>query len=200
MHLAETAPDVAAKTGPLRPRTPAAVPEADAPAQWHRVLTLLATVSLFIGTRAVWTQAASHRLVVAAVISLCYLSILVSGVLALTVRRTRSLARLDLCVLVTAVTLTLCTFALNHAGGDEGVLTAQAARELVAGHPVYGQPWPWLFQHNPDVALTPTMNGGYDLTYGYPPLALLLTAPLLWLGHGALAATAVTTGTCSSAR
>lgn len=192
MHLAETAPDTKAKNIP-RP-TWVAVPEADTPAQWHRVLTLLATVSLFIGTRAVWTQAASHRLVVAAVISLCYLSILVSGVLALTVRRTRSLARLDLCVLVTAITLTLCTFALNHAGGDEGVLTAQAARELVAGHPVYGQPWPWLFQHNPDVALTPTMNGGYDLTYGYPPLALLLTAPLLWLGHGALAATAVTTG------
>ena len=192
MHLAETVPDATAKSVPLRtaPRTP----EADAPAQWHRVLTLLATVSLFIGTRAVWTQAASHRLVVAAVISLCYLSILVGGVLALTVRRTRSLARLDLCVLVTAVTLTLCTFALNHAGGDEGVLTAQAARELAAGHPVYGQPWPWLFRHNPDVALTPTMNGGYDLTYGYPPLALMLTAPLLWLGHGALAATAVTTG------
>ncbi|WUB77205.1 hypothetical protein OG734_10975 [Streptomyces sp. NBC_00576] len=157
-------------------------------------MTLLATVSLFIGTRAVWTQAASHRLVIAAVISLCYLSILVSGVLALTVRRTRTLARLDLCVLVTAMTLTLCTFALNHAGGDEGVLTAQAARELVAGHPVYGQPWPWLFQHNPDVALTPTANGGYDLTYGYPPLVPLLTAPLLWLGQGALAATAVTTG------
>ncbi|GAA3875748.1 hypothetical protein GCM10023084_30920 [Streptomyces lacrimifluminis] len=194
MHLAEAAPDVTAETGPLRPRAPAITPEADAPAQWHRVLTLLATVSLFIGTRAVWTQAASHRLAVAAVISLCYLSILVGGVLASTVRRTRSLARLDLCVLVTAVTLTLCTFTLNHAGGDEGVLTAQAARELTAGHPVYGQPWPWLFQHNPDVALTPTMNGGYDLTYGYPPLAPLLTAPLLWLGHGALAATAVTTG------
>ncbi|WP_055525565.1 hypothetical protein [Streptomyces graminilatus] len=190
MHLAETAADVEAKTGTARSRSP----EADAPAQWHRVLTLLATVSLFIGTRAVWTQAAGHRLVIAAVISLCYLSILVSGVLALTVRRTRSLARLDLCVLVTAVTLTLCTFVMNHAAGDEGVLTAQAARELAAGHPVYGQPWPWLFRHNPHVALTPTANGGYDLTYGYPPLAILLTAPLLWLGHGALAATTVTTG------
>ncbi|MEU6225323.1 hypothetical protein [Streptomyces sp. NPDC047042] len=171
-----------------------AAPEADAPAQWHRVLTLLAIVSLFIGTRAVWTQAASRELVIAAVISLCYLSILAGGVLTLTARRTRTLARLDLCVLLTAMTLTLCTFALNHAGGDEGVLTAQAARELAAGHPVYGQPWPWLFQHNPDVALTPTMNGGYDLTYGYPPLVPLLTAPLLWLGHGALAATVVTTG------
>ncbi|MFJ5838373.1 hypothetical protein ACIQGO_16655 [Streptomyces shenzhenensis] len=163
------------------------------PAQWHRVLTLLADVSLFIGTRSVWTQAATHRMVLAAVISVCYAAILVTGVLTLTVRRTRSLARLDLVVLATAVTLVLCTWALNHGGGDEAVLTTQAARELTAGHPVYGQPWPWLFTGK-GVALTPTTSGGYDLTYGYPPLAPLLTAPLLWLGHGGAPATAVSTG------
>ncbi|MFF0732020.1 hypothetical protein ACFYVK_10445 [Streptomyces chartreusis] len=178
------------KVTPLRWTRPSqAVPEP--PAQWHRVLTLLADVSLFIGTRAIWTQAASHRLVVAAAVSLCYASILVCGVLALVVRRARSLARLDLCVLVTAVALTLCGWAMNHGGSDEAVLTTQAARELVAGHPVYGQPWPWLFGHG--VALTPTVTGGYDFTYGYPPLAPLLTAPLLWLGHGALSATVVST-------
>ncbi|MFF0228460.1 hypothetical protein [Streptomyces sp. NPDC004629] len=163
------------------------------PAQWHRVLTLLADVSLFIGTRSVWTQAATHRMVLAAVISVCYAAVLVTGVLALTVRRARSLARLDLVVLVTAVTLVLCTWALSHSGGDEAVLTTQAARELAAGHPLYGQPWPWLFTGK-GVALTPTTSGGYDLTYGYPPLAPLLTAPLLWLGHGGAPATAVSTG------
>lgn len=176
---------------PLSPARPAAAAPAGAPAQWHRVLVLLADVSLFIGTRAIWVQAASHRLVVAAAISLCYASILVCGVLALVVRRARSLARLDLCVLVTAVTLVLCAWAMNHGGSDEALLTAQAARELVAGHPVYGQPWPWLFGHG--VALTPTVTGGYDFTYGYPPLAPLLTAPLLWLGHGGTPATAVST-------
>ncbi|MGW6904360.1 hypothetical protein [Streptomyces sp. NPDC054940] len=168
-----------------------AVPDTEPPAQWHRVLTLLAAVSLFIGTRAIWTQAASHRLVVAGAISACYVSILVCGVLALVVRRARSLARLDLCVLVTAVTLALCAWAMNHRGSDEAILTTQAARALVAGHPVYGQPWPWLFSHG--VALTPTVTGGYDFTYGYPPLAPLLTAPLLWLGHGALPSTVVST-------
>ncbi|MFI6559865.1 hypothetical protein [Streptomyces sp. NPDC050534] len=162
------------------------------PAQWHRVLTLLADVSLFIGTRSVWVQAASHRLPVAAVISVCYASILVCGVLTLVVRRARSLARLDGCVLVTAVTLALCTWVMNHGGSDEAMLTTQAAHELVAGHPVYGQPWPWLFGHG--IALTPTVSGGYDFTYGYPPLAPLLTAPLLWLGHGGAPATAVSTG------
>ncbi|MFF0161156.1 hypothetical protein ACFYRY_27005 [Streptomyces sp. NPDC005263] len=162
------------------------------PAQWHRVLTLLADISLFIGTRSVWAQAATHRLPVAVVISVCYATILVSGVLILVVRRRRALARLDLVVLVTAVTLVLCTWVMNHHGSDEADLTTQAARELVAGHAVYGHPWPWLFGH--DVALTPTVTGGYDYTYGYPPLAPLLTAPLLWLGPGGVPATAVATG------
>ncbi|MFG2970579.1 MULTISPECIES: hypothetical protein [unclassified Streptomyces] len=171
----------------------AAPGDTGAPAQWHRVLTVLADISLFIGTRSIWTQAATHHLVLAAAISVCYVSILVSGVLALTVRRTRSLARLDLVVLVTAVALALCAWALNHSGGDEGALTTQAARELVAGHAVYGQPWPWLF-HGTGIALTPTIGGSYDYTYGYPPLAPLLTAPLLWLGHHGAPATAVCTG------
>ncbi|GGJ23144.1 hypothetical protein GCM10010121_037620 [Streptomyces brasiliensis] len=191
MHLAETQ-----QVTPGR-RTQSVVfagpVPSDAPAQWHRVLTLLADVSLFIGTRAVWTQAATHRPVLAAVISVCYVSILVTGVLALTVRRTGSLARLDLVVLVTAVTLVLCAWALDHGGGDEAVLTTQAARELAAGHTVYGRPWPWLFTGH-GVALTPTTSGGYDLTYGYPPLAPLLAVPLLWLGHGGAPATAVSTG------
>ncbi|MFF8939966.1 hypothetical protein ACF08O_35730 [Streptomyces paradoxus] len=162
------------------------------PAQWHRVLTLLADIGLLIGTRAVWTSAAGHRPAVAGVISLCYASILVCGVLALAVRRARSLARVDGCVLMTGVTLTLCAWIMLHNGSDEALLTTRAARELAAGHPVYGQPWPWLFGHG--VALTPTVTGGYDLTYGYPPLAPLLAVPLLWLGHGGTPATAVSTG------
>lgn len=174
------------------PRTQSAAAGPPSPAQWHRVLTLLADISLLIGTRAAWTTAASHRPAVAAVISVCYASILACGVLALAVRRERSLARVDLCVLVTGVTLTLCAWVMLHQGSDEALLTTQAARELAAGHPVYGQPWPWLFGHG--VALTPTVTGGYDLTYGYPPLAPLLAVPLLWLGHGGTPATAVSTG------
>ncbi|MFF4801675.1 hypothetical protein ACFY1U_25285 [Streptomyces sp. NPDC001351] len=187
MHLAETQLVTSGR------RTQSAVPAVpEPPAQWHRVLTVLANVSLFIGTRTVWAQAASHRPAVAAVISVCYASILVCGVLALVVRRSRSLARLDAVVLVTAVVLALCAWAMNHGGSDEAVLTTQAAKELVAGHHVYGHPWPWLFQKG--IALTTTFDGGYDYTYGYPPLATLLTAPLLWIGHGGAPATAVSTG------
>ncbi|NEA97661.1 hypothetical protein [Streptomyces sp. SID13726] len=163
------------------------------PAQWHRVLTLLATVSLLIGTRDVWTQAATHRPAVAALISVCYASILGCGVLTLVVRRRRALARVDLCVLVTGLTLAVCALAMAHRGSDESVLTTQAAREIVAGNPVYGRPWPWLFGGN-GIALTPTVTGGYDYTYGYPPLAPLLTAPLLWIGHGGLPAIVLSTG------
>ncbi|MFI5797437.1 hypothetical protein [Streptomyces sp. NPDC051677] len=187
MYLAET-PLVT----PGRTPDPAAPAALEPPEQWHRVLTLLCAVSLFIGTRTIWTQAASHRLVVAAVISLCYVSILVCGVLAPTVRLGRSLARVDLCLLLTAVTLVLCAWVMNPHGNDEAVLTAQAARAIVDGDPVYGQPWPWLFGHG--IALTPTMHGGYDYTYGYPPLAPLLTAPLLWIGPDGVPATAMGTG------
>src|ERR1044072_1104861 len=121
-------------TTPGRPTRPAVSTAPEPPTQWHRVLTLLADGSLFIGTRDVWTQAAVHRPAVATVISVCYASILVCGVLALVVRGRRALARVDLCVLVTGLTLALCAFVLLHRGTDESVLTAQAARELVAGH------------------------------------------------------------------
>lgn len=183
----------------MRPSTtgPQALTKAlpdETPAQWHRVLTLLADISLFIGMRPMWTTAASHQLAVAAVISLCYASILVTGVLTLIVRRTRSLARLDLVVLMTAVTLAVCGYAMYHGAADESILTTQAAHEFVAGHQVYDQPWPWLFEEH-GVALTPTMTGGYDYTYGYPPLPLLLTAPFLWMGHGAAPAVLTSTAT-----
>ncbi|MDT0462271.1 hypothetical protein [Streptomyces gibsoniae] len=161
------------------------------PAQWHRILTLLADISLFIGTREVWTSAASHQLAIAALISLCYASILVTGVLTLVVRSSRSLAQLDLVVLVTAVALAYCALSVKHGFSDESILTTQAAREILHGHPVYGQPWPWLFGNG--IAYTPTVTGGYDYTYGYPPLTALLTTPLLWLGHSALPETLVTT-------
>lgn len=187
MHLAESQ---LVTPGRRTQSAVSAVPEP--PAQWHRVLTLLANISLFIGTRTIWAQAASHRPLVAAVISVCYASILVCGVLALVVGRARSLARLDAAVLVTAVVLALCAWAMNHGGSDEAVLTTQAAKELVAGHQVYGHAWPWLFQKG--IALTTTFDGGYDFTYGYPPLAPLLTTPLLWIGHGGAPATAVSTG------
>lgn len=169
-----------------------AVPEAG-PLQLHRGITLLATTSLFIGTRDAWTTAMESRPAVAGAISVCYGSILVCAVLALFVRTRRALVRVDAAVLLTAVALVTCGYLLDHAGTDEGVLTAQAASQILHGHPVYGQSWPWLFD-SAQVGITKTMSGGADYTYGYPPLTALLAAPVHAVLHSAAAATLVTTG------
>jgi hypothetical protein len=156
-------------------------------------MTLIAAISLFIGTRDAWTRAMTSHPPVAAIISVCYAGILVAGVLALTTRTRRALTRVDAGVLLLAVLLVLCGYWLNHAGTDEGVLTAQAAHEILHGHPVYGQPWPWLFDRSA-VGITKTMAGGADYTYGYPPLTALLAAPVHAVVHSTAAATLVTTG------
>jgi hypothetical protein len=164
-----------------------------APQQLHRGMTLVAVISLFIGTRSAWTHAMASHPVAAGIISVCYAGILVCGVLALTVRGRRSLGRVDLGVLALAVVLVVCGYWLDHAGTDEGVLTAQAAHEILSGRPIYGQPWPWLFG-TPNVGITKTMSGGADYTYGYPPLTALLAAPVHAVVHSSAAATMVTTG------
>ncbi len=139
-------------------------------------MTLIAAISLFIGTRGAWTKAMTSHPPVAGIISVCYAGILIAGVLALTTRTRRTLTRVDAGVLLLAVVLVLCGYWLDHAGTDEGVLTAQAAHEILRGHPIYGQPWPWLFDSS-SVGITKTMSGGADYTYGYPPLTALLAAP-----------------------
>ncbi|MGW2935224.1 hypothetical protein ACWDA7_25955 [Streptomyces sp. NPDC001156] len=167
------------------------VPDAR-PQQWHRGMTLVATISLFIGTRAAWTAAMASRPAVAGVISVCYASILVCAVLSLLVLSRRALIRIDAAVLVTGVALVICGYLLDHAGNDEGVLTAQATSAILHGHPVYGQPWPWLFATH-GVGITKTMSGGADYTYGYPPLTALLAAPVYAVVHSTAAATLVPT-------
>ncbi|MET7696416.1 hypothetical protein [Streptomyces sp. NPDC005485] len=155
-------------------------------------MTLVATISLFIGTRAAWTTAMASRPAVAGVISVCYASILICAVLSLLVRSRRGLIRVDAVVLMTAVALVICGYLLDHAGSDEGALTAQAANAILHGQPVYGQPWPWLFDTS-RVGITKTMSGSADYTYGYPPLTALLAAPVHAVVHSTAAATLVTT-------
>ncbi|WP_366916396.1 hypothetical protein [Streptomyces sp.] len=162
------------------------------PQQWHRGMTLVATISLFIGTRAAWTTAMATRPPVAAVISACYASILVCAVLVLLVRSRPALIRVDAAVLVTAVALVICGYLLDHTGADEAALTSQAANQILHGRPVYGQPWPWLFDTH-GVGITKTMSGGADYTYGYPPLTALLAAPVHAVLHSTAAATLVPT-------
>ncbi|UXX96497.1 hypothetical protein N7U49_40715 [Streptomyces sp. AD2-2] len=148
--------DAPSTAGP--PRAGALAPDPAAPQQLHRGMTLIAAISLFIGTRGAWTKAMTSHPPVAGIISVCYAGILIAGVLALTTRTRRTLTRVDAGVLLLAVVLVLCGYWLDHAGTDEGVLTAQAAHEILRGHPIYGQPWPWLFDSS-SVGITKTMSG-----------------------------------------
>lgn len=175
--------------------TTCAVPTGVTPAAWHRGLTVLAIVSMFVGTRGLWTVAVTASIAITATIVTCYAAILALAILALSVRQRRTLRRVDAGALIIGIVLVSCAWLLGHPPTDESALTAQAAAELLRGHPIYGQPWPSLLTDG-HIALTQTMSGGADYTYGYPPLTVLLTAVLRLAVPGlsfAAAATAVPT-------
>lgn len=165
-------------------------PEQAATLPWHRGVTVLGAASLLIGARGAWTAAETRSPTLGLLLTLCYGAVLVAGVTAFVARSRRGLAWTDLLVLATALVQCLVAYGLSHTGTDEGRLTAAAARSMLHGHPFYGQPFPWVFRH---AQVTWTMGGGWDSTYAYPPLAVLLTAPLYAVLHASTAATAVTT-------
>ena len=162
------------------------------PSQLHRALALLACISLFIGTRTAWTGALNASPTVLAVLSVCYLGILLTAVLSLIVRSSRALALVDVLILAIGGALVVGALIADHRPNDEGVLVAQAARSMLAGHGVYGVAWPEVFaqQHIP---ITWMMGGAADYTFGYPPLDVLLTAPALaFVGFPAVASVVTT--------
>ena len=126
------------------------------------------------------------------VISVGYLAILGLAALSLVVRTQRALVVVDLLILVAAAVQVVGALILQHKPTDEGTLIAQAARSLLGGGEIYGVAWPQLFaqQHLP---VTWMMGGGADYTLGYPPLAVLLTAPALLVFSFPAAASIVTT-------
>jgi hypothetical protein len=139
-------------------------------------MAVIAVISLFIGTRSNWTEALTVSPTVTAAISVGYLFIVGTAALALAVRSRRALMWVDALILGTAVGLVLAGLAIRHTPSDEGTLVGQAARSLLNGQPIYGVPWPDLFSQT-HVAITKMMDGGADYTFGYPPLAVFLTAP-----------------------
>ena len=179
----------------LGPGMPDDTPErqpAIAASQLHRAVALIATMSLFIGTRASWTDALTARPTVMAILSACYLGILTVAALALIVRTRRAMIRVDAVILGIASALVIGGLILQHKPSDEGTLVAQAARSLLDGGQVYGVAWPQLFSQQ-DIPVTWTMSGGADYTFGYPPLAALLTAPALLVASFPAADSIVTT-------
>src|SRR3569623_2558072 len=174
--------------------TAGAAPDGTVPAPLHRGLTLVAVASLFIGLYATWSATVLAHPVLGTVISFGYLGILTLAILALTVRTGSGLRRVDLGVLVLAIILTACLYVATQVVTDEGALTARAAQELLAGHHVYGRPWPDVFAQY-HALVTYTMNGGSDDTYAYPPLLVLIVAGLHTLLPGVAIGSVVTATT-----
>jgi hypothetical protein len=145
----------------------------------HSGLTLAAIMGLAVGTRAVWTSYALTRPGVAVTITACYLVMLVAAVLALCVRSTGALVRIDVTVLSTAIVLKAVTLWPSLTGErkiavDEGMLMDKATRALAAGHNPYLMSWPDIDPSLP----TRLMDGGAAFDFGYPPFAIELGAAL----------------------
>jgi hypothetical protein len=144
-------------------------------AQWHRGFALLAVISLFVGTRALWTEALPTRPALAFVITACYAAILLGAVLVTTVSSPRLMTVVEAAILGTAIVLVVCLFIVHHKVNDEGALVARAADTILHGSSPYGVHWPDVFD-DAGIAPTKTMGGGQIDIYPYPPLAALLTA------------------------
>ena len=178
-----------ASTGRTRPNGPARSPIA----QWHRGFALLAVVSLFIGTRSLWTDALQARPVLAFVITVCYGAILLGAVLVATVTSPRLMSVVEAAILGVAIVLVACLFVLHHRVNDEGALVARAADAILHGAPAYGTHWPDVFQ-DARTAPTKTMGGGLIDIYPYPPMAAVLTAIVQLAVPGYVAAGLASTG------
>jgi hypothetical protein len=148
------------------------------PSQLQRGLALLATISLFIGTRTNWTQALTAKPVVMIALSICYLFILLGAVLVLMVRSERALVLVEALILAIACVMVIGAVAIHHKPSDEGTLVAKAAQTMLEGKEIYGVAWPQTFIDQ-QIPITKMMDGGADYTFGYPPLAVLATAPAL---------------------
>ena len=176
----------------LRVRASTFLGQAVPPSQVQRALALIATLTLFIGTRTAWTQALTASPMVMLALSGAYLAILTTAALALMVRTERALVVVEACILATACVMLVGAVAIHHKPSDEGTLVAQAARTLMGGGEIYGVAWPQLFADQA-IPITKMMNGGADYTFGYPPLDVLLTAPALLVVGFPAAASYVTT-------
>ncbi|MFI7602783.1 hypothetical protein [Actinoplanes sp. NPDC049681] len=143
----------------------------------HRGLTLAAIMGLVVGTRGFWNTHALTRPGLALALTGAYLVMLVAAILALCVSSGRSLARLDVAVLGTAMAIKVIGGWPSLIGEkpitvDEGMFLDGAARSLANGHNPYVGAWAFI---DPDLP-TQLMNGRTVYDFGYPPFGAELGA------------------------
>lgn len=146
--------------------------------QWlHRGMTLAAIMGLVVGTRVFWNSHALTRPGLAFALSCCYLLMLIAAVLALCLSSGKSLARLDVVVLGTAMAIKVIGGWPSLIGEkaiivDEGMLMDGATRSLAAGHNPYLGKWQGIDPNLP----TQLMDGRTVYDFGYPPFGVELGA------------------------
>jgi hypothetical protein len=184
MPAVGTAEETLPGAEPVAALSPAA---AEPPEHWHRGLSLLAVVSLFLALSPLWAQEIVRAPASSTLLMLAYGALLVCAVLACAVRTRRGLGLVDLAVLAVGAGRAALSFSASLSqrayGTDEGVLVHQAALWLAHGHNPYTGSWPQLVDI-PGVGGTPLMGGGAADTYGYPPLGAVLTAIAGPFTHG----------------
>ena len=143
----------------------------------HRGLTVAAVMGLVVNTRGFWQAHALARPWLALVITGAYLAMLVAAVIGLCAGRHRTLARLDVGVLVTAIVIKVVAAWAGVSGAkkltvDEGMLMDAAARGLADGRNPYTSRWPGIDPGLP----TQLMDGRTVFDFGYPPLGVEIGA------------------------
>lgn len=174
----------------------------------HRTVALFAAAALLLLTQPLWDAATAlpalddrgisasprvHAAVLLIVVGATAL-LLVAAAVAGAARSSRLLLAVDVALIVAGAALAVGALAVEPVRTDESALTSRAATALLSGQPVYGVSWPEVFADG-RVPLTPTMSGGADTSYAYPPVAVLLVAAFRALvGHADAATGVVGTG------
>jgi hypothetical protein len=143
----------------------------------HRGLSVAAVMGLVVGTRGFWQSHAMSRPWLALVLTGAYLTMLLAAVIALCASRHRTLARLDVGVLVTAIVIKIVAAWPGVSGAkeptvDEGILMDAASRALAKGNNPYTSAWPGIEPALP----TQLMDGRTVFDFGYPPLGVEMGA------------------------
>lgn len=143
----------------------------------HRALTLVAVMSLVVNTRGFWTSYALTRPGLALTLTGAYLAMLVAATLALCASRQRTLAALDVGVLVTAIAIKGVAAWSGISGVkemtvDEGMLMDRASRALAEGINPYTSAWDDILPSLP----TQLMDGRGVFDFGYPALGVEMGA------------------------
>jgi uncharacterized membrane protein len=165
----------------------------------HRTVSLLAVISLFLGTLTTFDALVWPHPGAAITIMIGYGLALLLAVLTVVARRRRTMLGVDIGILLTSLVVRLPQwFTSFHQGGfrysnDEGALIEFGGGLLRHGMNPYASIWPGAHAAN-QPGITLTLTGGVVDRFDYPPLAAVWSALVDAVWPGAPSAAIVATG------